>query len=188
MGTPARPGRRRSLSFLPCALVLAFLTGCSSGPGGSTSDGAAFSVADGYLAIGETVSPFDDVPAISNLDPALRSAVQQAAQDATARDVDMRISSGWRSERLQRALLEQATTTRGNADEARRFVRSPETSSHVTGHAVDVLRTRADDWLIQHGSDYGLCQSYSNEMWHFELTVAPGGTCPAQAADAEAGG
>ena len=187
MGTPARPGRRRSLSILPCALVLAFLTGCSSGPGRSTSAAAAFSVADGYLAAGETVSPFDDVPAITNLDPALRSAVQQAAQDAKAR-VDMRISSGWRSERLQRALLEQATTASGNAEDARRFVRGPETSSHVTGRAVDVLPTRADDWLIQHGSDYGLCQSYSNEMWHFELTVTPGGTCPAPAADAEADG
>ena len=27
--------------------------------------------------------------------------------------------------------------------------------------------TDADDWLIQHGSDYGLCQTYANEMWHF---------------------
>ena len=167
--------------------MLAFLAGCSSGPGGSTSEGAAFSVADGYLAAGETVSPFDDVPAITNLDPALRFAVQRAAQDAKAH-VDMRISSGWRSERLQRALLEQAITASGTADDARRFVRNPETSSHVTGRAVDVLPTRADDWLIQHSSEYGLCQSYSNEMWHFELTVAPGGTCPAPAADAEAAG
>jgi zinc D-Ala-D-Ala carboxypeptidase len=49
---------------------------------------------------------------------------------------------------------------------------------------VDVLPTRADDWLIQHGDAYGLCQSYANEMWHFELSVAPGGTCPAPASDA----
>jgi hypothetical protein len=188
VGTPARSARRRSLSILPCAFVLAFLAGCSAGPGGNTSDGAAFSVADGYLATGETVSPFDDVPAITNLDPALRSAVQQAAQDATARNVDMRISSGWRSDRLQRALLEQATSARGNADDARRFVRSPETSSHVTGRAVDVLPTRADHWLVQHCSDYGLCQTYGNEMWHFELTVAPGAMCPTPAADAEAAG
>ncbi|WP_433557969.1 M15 family metallopeptidase [Pseudonocardia xinjiangensis] len=186
---PAR--RRRPFTVLPAALVIVCLAaGCTAKVDGTATAGAgadsAFSAADGLIPQGETVSPFADVPAIANLDPALRAAVQQAAGDAAAKNVEMRISSGWRSERYQNFLLQQATSRYGGEDEARRFVRTAETSSHVTGHAVDVLPTRADDWLIQHGAAYGLCQSYANEMWHFELSVAPGGTCPAPASDADA--
>ena len=38
--------------------------------------------------------------------------------------------------------------------------------------------TAADDWLIRKGNRFGLCQTLSNEMWHFELVTTPGGTCP----------
>nr|RZI36672.1 hypothetical protein BJQ95_00888 [Cryobacterium sp. SO1] len=41
-------------------------------------------------------------------------------------------------------------------------------------------RTDADSWLSQHGADYGLCQIYANEMWHFEFATEPGGDCPEQ--------
>jgi hypothetical protein len=184
---------RRPLAVLPVALVIVCLAaGCSAKVDGSASADAgaesAFSAADGHIPQGETVSPFADVPAIMNLDPALRAAVQQATEDAAARSVEIRISSGWRSERYQNFLLQQAAGRYGGEEEARRFVRTAETSSHVTGRAVDVLPTRADDWLIQHGDTYGLCQSYANEMWHFELSVAPGGTCPPPASDADAAG
>jgi hypothetical protein len=53
----------------------------------------------------------------------------------------------------------------------------------VTGDAVDIGPTDADDWLIQHGSTYGLCQIFANELWHFELATTPGGDCPALLAD-----
>jgi len=43
---------------------------------------------------------------------------------------------------------------------------------------VDIGPTAADDWLIQHGADYGLCQTFANEIWHFELATVPGGRCP----------
>lgn len=65
-------------------------------------------------------------------------------------------------------------------DEASKWVHSPSLSKHVSGQAVDIGPTDADDWLIQHGSDYGLCQTYANEMWHFELATTPGGECPPQ--------
>ena len=60
---------------------------------------------------------------------------------------------------------------------------TPDESAHVTGDAVDVGPTDAMYWLARHGSDHGLCQTYANEIWHFELAVEPGGRCPAPAAD-----
>lgn len=41
--------------------------------------------------------------------------------------------------------------------------------------------------MIQHGADYGLCQVYENEIWHFELLTEPGGTCPPMLEDGAAG-
>ena len=39
-------------------------------------------------------------------------------------------------------------------------------------------------WLSEHGAGYGLCQTYANETWHFELATTPGGECPAMRRDA----
>lgn len=142
---------------------------------------------DGYIVDGETLSPFDDHPAILNLDPDLRPAIRHAATDAKADGVEMVINSGWRSKRYQQSLLDEAIVTYGSEKEARKWVNTPEKSTHVTGDAVDVGYTDADYWLIQHGSDYGLCQIYANEIWHFELAVEPGDTCPAPISDATAG-
>ena len=36
----------------------------------------------------------------------------------------------------------------------------------------------AADWLSRHGSAYGLCQVFANEIWHYELATTPGGRCP----------
>ena len=72
----------------------------------------------------------------------------------------------------------------GSLEEARKWVSTPELSAHVTGDAIDIGYTDADSWLMQHGADYGLCQIYSNEIWHFELATTPGGDCPPQLADA----
>jgi LAS superfamily LD-carboxypeptidase LdcB len=94
------------------------------------------------------------------------------------------VTSGRRSAAYQQELLDEAVRRYGSLGEALRYVASPDTSSHVTGDAVDLGPTQADDWLIRHGADYGLCQTYANEMWHFELATAPGGTCPAPRPDA----
>jgi hypothetical protein len=142
--------------------------------------------ADGYLPVGQTVSPFDDdLPAVENLDPDLLAAVQLAATAARADGVELRITSGWRSTRYQQALLDDAIATYGPV-EARKRVATPERGKHVTGDAVDIGPTDAADWLGRHGDDHGLCQTYANEMWHYELATEPGGTCPPQHSDATA--
>jgi hypothetical protein len=48
-------------------------------------------------------------------------------------------------------------------------VATAETSAHVSGDAVDIGPFDAAAWLSEHGAEYGLCQIYSNEPWHYEL-------------------
>jgi len=147
----------------------------------STSHGDVHTLENGYVAVGDSVSPFDEhLPAIAKLNPELRAAVQSAATAAEADGFVFVVTSGWRSAAYQQSLLDDATTTYGSLEEARKWVNTPELSTHVTGDAVDIGYTDANSWLSQHGADYGLCQTYGNEMWHFELATRPGGTCPAQ--------
>jgi len=137
---------------------------------------------DGAIPEDRPLSPFDaDDVAIARLDPALRRAVQRAARDARRDGVTVRITSGWRSRSYQRELLDEAIVTYGSEAVARRYVATPETSEHVTGDAVDVGPTDAAYWMIQHGARYGLCQTYANEVWHFERVV---GACPTPRPDA----
>jgi D-alanyl-D-alanine carboxypeptidase len=144
--------------------------------------------ADGYIADGEGLSPFaTDYPAVGNLAPELLAAVQHASTDAARDGVGLIITSGWRSVRYQQSLLDAAVAQYGSGAEARRWVNTPEKSTHVTGKAVDIGPTAADLWLRQHGNRYGLCQIYANEMWHYELATEPGGICPRPIADASAG-
>lgn len=132
----------------------------------------------------EPHSPVDTgSPAIGNLDPDLLAAVQEAARDATADGVQFWVTSGWRSREHQQELLDAAVEKYGSYAEALRYVSTPDKSAHVTGDAVDIGPTAADSWLAQHGSDYGLCQAFANEVWHFELATGPGGTCPAPIPD-----
>jgi len=142
-------------------------------------------VEDGVVDEVDGISPFaDHLPAIAKLEPELRAAMQSAAHDAIADGVDFVVTSGWRSAAYQQSLLDEAVVEYGSAEAAGEFVLTPEESRHVTGEAVDIGRTDANSWLSQHGSDYGLCQTYANEMWHFELATGPGGDCPAQLPDA----
>lgn len=143
--------------------------------------------ADGYIETGGSVSPFaDELPAIAKLEPGLRTAMQHAARAAIADGVEFVVTSGWRSAEYQRALLAAAVVEYGSADAAGEFVLPPDRSKHVSGEAVDIGRTDANSWLSQHGADYGLCQMYANEMWHFELATSPGGECPPQLSHAGA--
>lgn len=184
---------RAAASALAVSLIALTLGGCGFVPGGSTPAPAAASESDlgdgdGYIPDGESVSPYaDDLPTIANLDLDLRAALQRAAADAAADGVEMFVTDGWRSERYQRLLLDNAIRNNLSEEEARKWVKTPEESTHVKGLAVDIGPTDADSWLSQHGNDYGLCQTYGNEMWHFELAVRPGETCPAPLNDASAG-
>jgi hypothetical protein len=160
----------------------------ASAVAGSPRAGGLLGAEDGYLPGDTVLSPFDtSQPAIANLDPDLLAAIQQAATDAEADGIELVITTGWRSKRYQQQLLDDAVETYGSLAEARKWVNTPEKSTHVSGDAVDVGYTDADYWLMEHGSAYGLCQTYANEIWHFELMTEPGGTCPAQLPDATAG-
>jgi D-alanyl-D-alanine carboxypeptidase len=140
---------------------------------------AATDTYSGWIPDGQTLSPFDTLnPALAQLDPALLKAIQDAANAAKAQGIDLRINSGWRSEGFQQRLFDDAVRTYGSADIARQFVASPEVSKHVVGQAVDVAPVDADNWLIRTGAQFGLCQIYANEIWHFELAVDEQGNCP----------
>ena len=39
----------------------------------------------------------------------------------------------------------------------------------MSGNAVDIGSFDATAWLSAHGAGYGLCQTYANESWHYEL-------------------
>ncbi|MET8159112.1 M15 family metallopeptidase [Sphaerisporangium sp. NPDC005289] len=144
--------------------------------------------ADGVVPDGGRLSPFDaGQPAVANLDPELLRAVRRAAKDAAREGVGVFLTTGWRSRAYQRRLLDEAIAKYGSEREAARYVATPERSRHVTGHAVDIGPTDADDWLSRHGARYGLCQMFANEMWHFELATTPGGTCPEMRPDAAGG-
>ncbi len=127
----------------------------------------------------EVKGPFDvNRPAIGKLDPDLRDAIQAAARDAKKDGVRMVVTSGWRSRAHQQRLLDEAVVKYGSEEEALRYVSTPDASEHVTGDAVDIGPTDATSWLSQHGAEYGLCQIFANEIWHYELATTPGGECP----------
>ena len=104
-----------------------------------------------------------------NLDRALAGALRQAATDAAYDGVGLYVRSGWRSPEYQQQLLEEAIAKYGSEEEAARWVATPETSPHVSGDAVDIGPIDATAWLSEHGAEYGLCQIYGNEPWHYEL-------------------
>ena len=128
----------------------------------------ALGEADGAVPDGATV--FDDeIPGVGNLDPALLGALRQAAFDAADDGVELVVDSGWRSAEYQNRLLREAVSEYGSEEEAARWVATAETSAHVSGDAVDIGPDDATAWLSEHGAEYGLCQIYGNEPWHYEL-------------------
>jgi zinc D-Ala-D-Ala carboxypeptidase len=139
--------------------------------------------ADGAVPDGGTVFD-DDLPGVANLDPALLGALRQAATDAARGGVEFFVDSGWRSPAYQERLLEEAVLKYGSEEEAARWVATPDTSPHVSGDAVDIGPSDATAWLSEYGAEYGLCQIYANEPWHYELRPeAVDHGCPAMYAD-----
>lgn len=141
--------------------------------------------ADGTIADGDQPTVFDvERPSVGNLDPDLLDALQRAATDAEVDGVGFRVNSGWRSAGLQERMLQDAIAEYGSEAEARRWVATPQTSAHVSGDAVDLGPLPALDWLAQRGWRYGLCQTYANESWHYELRPdATADGCPQMYAD-----
>jgi D-alanyl-D-alanine carboxypeptidase len=125
-------------------------------------------VADGAVPDGATVFN-DDIPAVANLDANLLAALRHAATDAERDGVGFVVNSAWRSPEYQEQLLRDAVSQYGSAQEAAQWVATPKTSAHVSGDAVDIGPSGAVAWLSTHGAEYGLCQIYGNEPWHYEL-------------------
>ncbi len=136
----------------------------------------------GGVGWGATVMPAQE-PSHGTLDPELVSRFDQANQSARADGIELVVTSGWRSASRQQEILDQKIAEVGEA-EARRLVAPVDASAHVQGLAIDVGPAEAAAWLGRHGWQFGLCQVYANEPWHFEPTTDPGGTCPAVEPDA----
>lgn len=180
-GAPARAAARspRPPILIAMAVVVATLTGAH----GHGDRPGARGEADGAVPQGATA--FDgELPAVAELDPALLEALRRAATDAADDGVEVVVHSGWRSPGYQDRLLREAIDEYGSAEEAARWVATPDTSPHVSGDAVDVGPAEATAWLSEHGAAYGLCRIYRNEPWHYELRPdAVDDGCPPPYAD-----
>ena len=138
---------------------------------------------DGALPDGVTV--FDDeYVGVANLDPALLHALREAVTDGEDEGLDFHVVSGWRATSYQDELFREAVWKYGSQEEAARWVATAGTSPHVSGDAIDIGPAGAAAWLSAHGAEYGLCQIYRNEPWHFELRPASvDRRCPRMYAD-----
>jgi len=153
------------------------------GQQGGLSQRDGLGEADGTVPDGTTV--FDDgVSGVANLDPDLLAALRESATDAADDGVQLLVDSGWRSPAYQEHLLQDAISKYGSEEEAARWVATPDTSPHVSGDAIDIGPSDAAEWLSEHGAEYGLCQLYANEPWHYELRPeAVNDGCPSMYAD-----
>ncbi|MGC5170211.1 M15 family metallopeptidase [Microbacterium sp. DT81.1] len=177
--SPARPVVFVMIGAAAAAVVAAVILAAVSlwSPVHALSAPFAPSEASGHIEDAASLADAE-LPAIALLDPALLSAMRDAATAAGADGVAFEVTSGWRSRAYQQWLLDDAIVEYGSEEIARQFVATPDRSRHVTGHAIDIGGLDAQSWLIQHGAQWGICQIYANERWHFELATEPGGVCP----------
>lgn len=118
------------------------------------------------------------------LTPELATAYSLAHQEAARQLVPLWITSGYRTWDEQQQLWASALVQYGTPAEAQRWVLPPDRSTHVTGEAIDVAPYQGALWLEANGNRWGLCRTYANEWWHFEVVTVPGGVCPPMIADA----
>ncbi|MCS3442757.1 M15 family metallopeptidase [Microbacterium phyllosphaerae] len=181
MNTRTTLRRRRLTALIGAALLAAAITGSvvligqqslASASVPPTFSASSLTEADGVIRDEGAVSVFDETPAVTNLDSDLLAAVRSAATAAAADGVRVHVNSGWRSAAYQQVLRQDAVIEYGSEEEAARWVATPENSEHVSGDAVDLGPVAAQDWLSRNGAEFGLCQIYANERWHFELRPA----------------
>nr|WP_228818607.1 M15 family metallopeptidase [Nocardia transvalensis] len=133
---------------------------------------------------GPAVHAAESAAGTTGLDPLLAAAYTFAEREAHGQGVPLWIVSGYRTPEEQEQLWEQGIATHGSPDTARRWVLPPNESTHVQGRAIDVGPEQGARWLEANGTRWGLCRTYENEWWHFELVTVPGGTCPPRLPDA----
>ncbi|WP_239589197.1 M15 family metallopeptidase [Gordonia hydrophobica] len=123
-------------------------------------------------------------PGTAGLTPQLGIAYTLAHRAAQAAGVPMYVNSGKRSRAEQARLWRDGIGTYGSPEAARRWVLPPGESTHVTGEAIDVGPRAGAAWLQRNGIRWGLCRTFDNEWWHFELVAVPGTQCPRRLPDA----
>ena len=176
-GQPAaQVRRRRSLRWLVLLIVLA------SGAGWYGSTRAAADPGQTTVAV-----PVATNIAATGLDPELERRFTAAQSAAAAAGVELTVTSGWRSAEEQQGIVDRTVSHYGSITEAHRWVLPPETSEHVKGLAIDVGPTAGALWLGKHARALGLCQTYANEMWHFEMLATGAKACPKPHPDASWG-
>lgn len=193
VGRPRSRARSRSRALTVVASMVAVATiaggmlyaGLGQVPSQSAGSFlAAPTVRDGYIPDNNPAHLDEAIPAIEQLNPELRDALKAAAVDAATDGIPFQIVSGWRSEAYQQYLFDEAVVEYGDENIAAQYVATPQSSSHVTGDAVDLGPLDLQFWLIENGAKYGLCQTYTNERWHWEKATTAGGTCPEMLQDA----
>lgn len=116
----------------------------------------------------------------------LSGPFSQALQEmllAAPPEVQIGISSAYRSPELQAKLWEDALAKYGSPEAARKWVAPPGNSQHNHGNAGDLKFTTpaAREWAHANAGKYGLAFPLSNEPWHIELGTARGGPALAYA-------
>lgn len=137
--------------------------------------------------LGSAATPGPTPTAAQGLSPELEQRFAAAQAAAELAGVPLTLTSGWRSAAEQQAIVDDAVERYGSIEEARRWVLPPESSAHVQGTAIDVGPTEGALWLGEHGFELGLCRTYANEIWHFELLAEGADACPELHADSSSG-
>ena len=125
-------------------------------------------------------------PTPTALDPRVEERFARAEAAAATEGVTLTLTSGWRSAQEQQELVDESVTTYGSVENARQWVLPPEKSAHVAGLAIDVGPYEGAQWLEARSTEFGLCCTYDNEWWHFEL-MPDDGTCPQRLPDSSWG-
>ena len=146
--------------------------------------GGTLGTATATAAPGDYREGLGSAAGTEGLDPLLALAYTMAADAAHAEGVPLSITSGYRTPAEQQAMWEEGLATYGSPEEARRWVLPPNESTHVTGRAIDIGPQAGAQWLEVNGNRWGLCRTFVNEWWHFELATVPGVPCPAMLPDA----
>lgn len=110
--------------------------------------------------------------AMSGLDPRFNSALVQLFQAAPGNiRQNLRATSGYRSNEVQKGLWENALKKYGDPEIADNWVARPGQSNHNHGGAVDFkyLDPSAQEWVHQNAGQFGLKFPMKHEPWHIEL-------------------
>jgi hypothetical protein len=168
--TPEQPSR---VAPTPASPIMRPATPMASNTALGAIEGAAPSFDWSKYATGGAASRPDSFTGLS--DP-----FSQALQEmllAAPPEVQIGVSSAYRSPELQAKLWEDALVKYGSPEAARKWVAPPGNSQHNHGNAGDLKFTTpaAREWAHANAAKYGLAFPLSNEPWHIELGTARSG-------------